>query len=181
MFSGNDRNWRACRRPGWRSGGGRVHVLAGASVRAASAVRKSGIQAAIGWQMLICATAVWAGMRGGGGEARPGFGLAVAVPVAVDLDVAAGQAGQGAVAARGDRRDGPAGSGRPGPGGGDDRAPGGGERYLTGLDGLAACLPYRPGQLSPRRRGVSGWRWRVALARRAPPGGPSCGLRFLVN
>ena len=82
--------------------------------------------------------------RPAGREARPGLGLAVAVPVAVDLDAAAGQAGQDAVPARGERG-GQAGGGRAGPDGGDDRAPGGGERDLPGVHGLAGALALRAG------------------------------------
>jgi len=62
------------------------------------------------------------------------------VPVAVDVDAAAGQVGQDAAAAGGDRRGGQAGGGRAGPGGGDDRAAGSGERDLAGVDGLAGAL-----------------------------------------
>ena len=83
--------------------------------------------------------------RAAGGEAWPGFGLAVTVPVTVDLDAAAGQAGQDAAAAGGDRGGGQAGGGRPGPGGGGDRAAGGGEGDLAGVDGLAGVLPLPAG------------------------------------
>ena len=63
------------------------------------------------------------GGRGGGGqarpagrEARPGLGFPVAVSVAVDIDAAAGQAGQGVIAVRFGQRGGQAGGGRAGPG-----------------------------------------------------------------
>jgi len=68
----------------------------------------------MGTQTLIWARAVSAGhARPAGREAQPGLGRAVAV--AVDVDAAAGQAGQGTVAVRGDRGSGQAGGGRPGP------------------------------------------------------------------
>jgi hypothetical protein len=56
--------------------------------------------------------------RAAGREARPGLGLAVAVPVSVHVDAAAGQAGQDRVAAGRGQLGGQAGGGGPGPGGG---------------------------------------------------------------
>jgi hypothetical protein len=66
--------------------------------------------------------------RPAGREARAGIGLAAVVSAAVDLDVAAGQAGQDGVTVRLGEGDGQAGDGRAGADGGDDRAAGGGER-----------------------------------------------------
>jgi hypothetical protein len=93
--------------------------------------------------------------RPAGREAQPGLGRAVAVAVAVDVDAAAGQAGQGTVAVRGDRGSGQAGGGRPGPGGGDDGAARGGERDLAGVDGLAGALALA-GRTRPSRRTTAG-------------------------
>src|ERR1019366_6118754 len=59
--------------------------------------------------------------------------------VAVYLDAAAGQGGEGVIAVRAGQRGGEAGGSRAGPGGGDDGAAGGGERDLAGVDGLAGA------------------------------------------
>jgi len=57
-----------------------------------------------GWQTLISAGVVRVARHGpAGGKPRPGLGLAVAVPAAVDLDAATGQASQdGAPVRRGE-------------------------------------------------------------------------------
>src|ERR1035438_2002661 len=89
-----------------------------------------------------------------GREARAGLGFAVAVPVAVYLDAAAGQGGEGVIAVRAGQRGGEAGGSRAGPGGGDDGAAGGGERDLAGGDGLGGA-----GALSAGGGGGGGGGW----------------------
>src|ERR1035441_2370633 len=119
----------------WGGGGGCV-VPGGAGAGVGAAGGSGGDGAAdrdpggccLGWQ---------AGAAGR--EARAGLGFAVAVPVAVYLDAAAGQGGEGVIAVRAGQRGGEAGGSRAGPGGGDDGAAGGGERDLAGVDGLAGA------------------------------------------
>ena len=111
----------------------------------------------MGTQTLIWARAVSAGTRGERGHARPARreaqpGLGRAVAVAVDVDAAAGQAGQGTVAVRGDRGSRQAGGGRPGLGGGDDGAARGGERGdgISGVPVQGCRGPISPGSCAAR-------------------------------
>src|ERR1035441_7558788 len=86
-------------------GGGRGGGGAGGSGGEGAAARDPG-GCCLGWQ---------AGAAGR--EARAGLGFAVAVPVAVYLDAAAGQGGEGGIGVRAGQRGGEAGGSRAGPGG----------------------------------------------------------------
>jgi uncharacterized protein len=96
------------------------------------------------------------GQAGAGGrEARASLGFPVAVPAAVYLDAAAGQAGQRVIAVRLGQRGGQAGGGRTGAGGGDDGAAGRGERDLAGVHWLAGAWSLAGGD-GDRRGGAGG-------------------------